>query len=438
VSTADVGAFLALPFAAAVLFVLIHAWFGVHVLRRNVIFADLALAQLAALGATLAFALGYPPAGAAGFAYALAFTGLGAALLTASRVFAGHVSQEAFVGILYIAATAATVLAVDRSPQGAEHVKSVLIGSILTVAPDDIIKFALVYGVIGLLHFMARRPLAALSALPRAGRTTSVVAAWDFFFFLTFGVVVTSSVATAGVLLVFSFLIVPAVIGSLFSQRLAVLLPIAWGCGIGASALGLVGSFVLDLSPGAAMVIAFTATLAVAGLARALIFVAPERRRLHWQAAGAGAAILFCVGVASSSLWLMVFPQADQPALAAFEQVSGVGPARFLSPTDRETLESAERDAVRFSGEVARLGAQERASRIDEPLPDEEVRRIASYQQTFSEMARGERFVQDVLRAKARARERWIIGAPAGILALLGLVLLARRLTAGQRKSVPG
>ncbi len=167
-TAADAMAFLALPFAAAVLFVLIHAWFGVQVLRRNVIFADLALAQLSALGATVAFALGYPPTGSAGFVYALLFTALGAGLLTLSRGFARHISQEAFVGILYVAATAVTILVVDRSPQGAEHVKSILVGSILTVGPGDIAKFALLFGAIGFAHYLARRPLAAVASEGRA------------------------------------------------------------------------------------------------------------------------------------------------------------------------------------------------------------------------------------------------------------------------------
>jgi zinc/manganese transport system permease protein len=426
-SAADAVAFLALPFVAAVLFVLIHAWFGVNVLRRNVIFADLALAQLSALGATVAFALGYAPASVAGFTYAFLFTAFGAALLTASRRLVRHISQEAFVGILYVAATAVTILAVDRSPQGAEHVKAILIGSILTVGPDEVVKFALLYGAIGLCHFLARRPLGAISANPRPqGRGAIAVAAWDFFFFLSFGIVVTSSVATAGVLLVFSFLIVPAVIGSLFSRALAVVLPIAWGAGIAASALGLAGSFILDVSTGAAMVIAFTGVLVLAGLAKALVFVAPARRRRHWRAAGAATAAIMSLAVLASSIWLMANPQADQPLLAAFERATGLGPARFLGTAERETFESAVNDAARFAGEAARLDARERSARLDAPLADEEVRRIASYQQTFNEMARGERFVEGVLRGHARDRERWFVGAPAALLALGALALLAR------------
>src|SRR5690242_8687061 len=299
----DAFSFLIYPFAASVAFVLIHAYLGVHVLRRNIVFADLALAQLSALGATVAFALGYAPVSPAGFAYAFAFTVFGAALLTATRALARFVSQEAFVGILYVAATAATVLVVDRSPQGAEHVKKILIGSILTVEPPELIKFAVLYGVIGLLHWFARRPMLALAteAAPTC-RSRLAVSLWDFLFFLSFGVVVTSSVTTAGVLLVFSFLIVPAVIGSMFSPAVPVVLAIAWSTGILASALGLAGSFVLDLPTGAAMVVAFVLMLALAGLVKALVFVPAPQRRDNGRIAGNAAGVLALTCVLASSL----------------------------------------------------------------------------------------------------------------------------------------
>src|SRR6266704_1725779 len=201
----DALLFLLLPFAASIAFVLIHAYLGVHVLRRKIVFADLALAQLSALGATVAFASGYSPASAAGFAYALLFTAIGASLLTLTRGLSRFVSQEAFIGILYVVATAATILVVDRAPQGAEHVKRILVGSILTVEPVQVLQFVLLYGLIGGLHWLVRRPLLAISGAGAATALSPVaVSIWDFFFFLTFGVVVTSSVTTAGVLLVFS------------------------------------------------------------------------------------------------------------------------------------------------------------------------------------------------------------------------------------------
>lgn len=424
----DALALLALPFAASIVFVLMHAYLGVHVLRRRIVFADLALAQLSALGATVAFANGYPATSAAGFGYALLFTAIGAALLTLTRGLARFVSQEAFVGIVYVVATAATILVVDRSPQGAEHVKKILVGSILTVDAVDVAKFTALYAAIGLLHWLARRPLIALSnEAPLGSRTQLAVWAWDFVFFLSFAIVVTSSVATAGVLLVFSLLIVPAVIGSIFSGKLTAVLAIAWCVGIAACAAGLAGSYAFDLPTGAAMVIALAGVLLLAALGKVLIFAGKNRRaHLHIAAETVAAALLFAL--LASSVWLMLNPTADQPLLSVVEQASGIGPARFLGPTERETYESAARDAVRFQGEVERIDAMEKAARYQgTPLSDEEIRRIASYQQSFNEMTRGERFVLDVLRGKARTRERWVVGIPGTLIALLGLYCLARR-----------
>jgi zinc/manganese transport system permease protein len=424
----DALSLLLLPFAASVAFVLIHTYLGVHVLRRNIVFADLALAQLSALGATVAFANGYSPTSVAGFGYALLFTAIGAALLTMTRGLARFVSQEAFVGILYVVATAATILVIDRSPQGAEHVKKILIGSILTVGLPELAKFAALYAAIGLLHWFLRRPLLAVSSEARpAGRSILVVSIWDFLFFLSFGIVVTSSVTTAGVLLVFSFLIVPAVIGSIFSNKVHVVLAVGWGVGILASAVGLAGSYVFDLPTGAAMVTAFALLLVLAGLVKALAFVGAEQRRANVSVAVRTASALALALVLVSSLWLIVNPTGDQPLLAVFEGAMGVGPAQFLGARERGVFENAARHTLRFQEEVDHLNVKEKAARHEgAPLSDEEIRRIASYQQSFNEMTRGEQFVQDVLRGKARANERWIVGLPAAVMALIGLGLLAR------------
>jgi zinc/manganese transport system permease protein len=424
----DVLALLALPFAAAVVLVLIHAYLGVHVLRRRIVFADLALAQLSALGATVAFANGYPPASAPGFAYALLFTAIGAALLTLLRRLSHLVSQEALVGVLYVAATAATILVVDRSPQGAEHVKKILVGSILTVGPTELANFAALYAAIGLLHWLLRRPLLAVATETRpAGRSTLSVSVWDFVFFLSFGIVVTSSVTTAGVLLVFSLLIVPAVIGFIFARDVRVVLAIAWAAGIIASAVGLGAAYALDLPTGAAMVTACALLLVLAGGAKALWFVGPERRWANVRVAVRSVVALLLTLLLGASLWLLGNPAADQPLAALFENATDLGAAAFLAPGERATYASAAHDRVRFQEEVDRLNATEKAARYQgAPLSDEDIRRIASYQQSFNEMVRGERFVQDVLRAKARARERWFVGAPAALLSIVGLALLLR------------
>ena len=161
----DLAALLLLPFLAAVIFVGMHTWLGLQVLRRGVVFADLALAQLSALGATVAVAAGHAPGGPEGFGYALLFTGLGAVLLTLTRRVQAEVSQEAVIGIVYVVATAFTVMVVDRSPQGAEHVKRMLVGDILTVGAGDVLTLALLYGAVGLAHAAFRRRLLAAAGM---------------------------------------------------------------------------------------------------------------------------------------------------------------------------------------------------------------------------------------------------------------------------------
>src|SRR5436190_9217477 len=318
----DVLAFAALPLAAAVVFTGIHTWFGLQVLRRNVVFADLALAQVSALGATVAVVAGHKAASAAGYAYTLLFAAVAALLLTASRAVARSVRQEAFIGVLYVVATAATVLVVDRSPQGAEHVKRMLVGGILSVTGDEILKFIILYAAIGLLHWIIRRPLLA-AAEEEVSKPTVV---WDLIFYLSFGVVVTSSVGVAGVLLVFCFLIVPALIGGLFSRRIGPALLIGWAAGTVASAAGILGSFVLDAPTGALTVVAFAAVLVVAGAVRAFIVAAQPERARNWKTAVRAAGFAVCTALGLSGLWVMVAPAADHPLLAPIEAAIGASP----------------------------------------------------------------------------------------------------------------
>lgn len=279
----DLAALLLFPFLAAVVFVGMHTWLGLQVLRRGVVFADLALAQLAALGATAAVAVGHPPGGPAGFGYALLLAGVGAVLLTCARRASARVSQEAVIGILYVVATALTVLVVDRSPQGAEHVKRMLVGDILTVGPGDVLELALLYGGVGLLHTAFRRSLLAAAEGTVPGRRGAVL--WDLVFYGSLGLVVTSSVAVAGVLLVFAFLIVPAVIGALFSSRVGAALGIGWAAGAAASLLGFAASAALDLPTGAAVVVAFGAVLLGAAGLRAALTGPPAARAARLRGA---------------------------------------------------------------------------------------------------------------------------------------------------------
>ena len=421
----DLVALLIYPALAAVIFVGMHTWLGLQVLRRKVVFADLALAQLSALGGTIAVAAGHAPGSLAGFAYALVLTVLGAGLLTLTRRVSRQMSQEAVIGIVYVVATALTVLVVDRSPQGAEHVKRMLVGSILTVGSDDVLKLASLYGAVGLLHVLLRRQLLAAAhdaaATPGGART----ALWDFVFYCTFGLVVTSSVAVAGVLLVFSFLIVPAVIGFLFSDRMGAALAVGWAAGVAASMAGFGISVALDAPTGAAMVAAFAGVLLLAGALRALFVGSPAARRANRRRATLAAAVVASLAVFGQGVWLIAAPAGDQPLLAVFEAATGLGPERFMTPAERNTYREAGEMERRNRAEVERLRGMEREARWSgEGLGEEDLRRVGSFQQSFNEMGRGERFVQDHLRARARSRERWWVGVPMVVLSCLAMLLL--------------
>src|SRR5262249_38431438 len=175
-------------------------------------------------------------------------------------------------------ATAATVLVVDRSPQGAEHVKKMLVGGILSVTADELMKFIILYSIIGVIHWLLRRPLLAAAGHTDTPTDRGKIAFRDLAVYLSVGVVVPSSVATAGVLLVFCFLIVPALVGSLFSSDIGVALVIGWIAGAAASAAGIFGSFLLDAPTGAVTVVTFAAVLVVAGAIRPLIPPPAARR----------------------------------------------------------------------------------------------------------------------------------------------------------------
>ena len=424
----DVLAFAALPLAAAIVFTGIHTWFGLQVLRRNVVFADLAHAQVSALGATVAVVAGHAVQSAAGYAYTLIFTAVGALLLTASRGLARSVRQEAFIGVLYVVATAATVLVVDRSPQGAEHVKKMLVGGILSVTADELVKFVILYSIIGAIHWLLRRPLLAAADHMDASTAIGKFAFWDLVFYLSFGVVVTSSVATAGVLLVFCFLIVPALVGSLFSSHIGVALVIGWIAGAAASAAGIFGSFLLDAPTGAVTVVTFAAVLLVAGAIRAFVTApAPERSRNRQRGLHVGGLVL-CLLLGLSGAWVVVAPAGDHPILAMIETATGLGPDRFMSPSERADYLEAAAIERRHKGEIDRLYDRERQSRWqgDELTPDE-IRRIGSMQQTLTEMGRGERFVMDYLRTRGRERERWYVGLPLAAIGFVAAATIARR-----------
>src|SRR5213594_2370487 len=242
----------------------IHAYLGVHVVERGVIFVDLALAQIAALGATIAILVGMDPHGQGAYWLSLAFTFIGAAIFAFARTRRGHIPQEAFIGIAYAVASAMAILLMSKATGETEHLKDMLVGNILAVSRHDVIKTAVLYGVIGLFHYIFRRRFLLISTDPEQAEEQGMsIRFWDFLFYASFGLVVTSSVAIAGVLLVFCYLIVPSVGAMLFADRVGRRLAIGWTMGTLVSALGVYFSVLLDLPTGATIVCTFGAVLVV-------------------------------------------------------------------------------------------------------------------------------------------------------------------------------
>ena len=258
--------FLVLPFLTGLVLTGIHAYLGVHVVERGVIFVDLSLAQIAALGTTVAFLAGHDLHSGVSYFWSLGFTIIGAAVFALTRLHREtRIPQEAIIGIVYAVSAAAAILVMSKAPQETEHLKDMLVGNILAVDARTVIKTAILYALVGLFHFIFRKKFLTISLNAHNGAADSMpnVKLWDFLFYTSFGFVVTSSVAIAGVLLVFCYLIVPSVAAMLFSRSIGTRLAIGWTMGALVTALGIFLSFKIDLPTGATIVCTFGLALCV-------------------------------------------------------------------------------------------------------------------------------------------------------------------------------
>ena len=268
---------LRLPFfqyaaLAALVLAGIHAYLGFHIVRRGVLFVDLALAQMAALGVALSVVLGREHDEVGAYLLALGMTMVGAALFSWLRGRARHAPLEAFIGIVFATAQALAFLLLEKTPSGAEHIKETLVGSLFTVDPRHIAVVAGLYAVVGLVHIVLRKPFLEITNDPEGAKARGrKVFWWDFLFYATFGVVVTSAVQIAGVLLVFGFLVIPAVAGVLATSRTGMALAIGWVFAFVASVGGLLLSVTLDLPAAPSILVTLTALLVVQGAAQAVL-----------------------------------------------------------------------------------------------------------------------------------------------------------------------
>lgn len=228
--------FLLLPFLACIALVLIHAYFGIHILQRGIIFVDIAMAQFIGIGIALSFYLGNENH----YLLALIFALFGSLILALSRKAEKVVNLEAFIGVLYVFSFALSILILDKSPHGSEEFKSILNGNILWVTKNDVFFAYLLYFLIGAFHILFREKFFSLTF---EGKKSNL---WEFLFFFTFGLVLVKSVVMAGVLTVFSFLIIPALIGRLFSKKFTKSLFIGYAAGTLATLLSIYFSYKFD------------------------------------------------------------------------------------------------------------------------------------------------------------------------------------------------
>ncbi|HET6365903.1 MAG TPA: iron chelate uptake ABC transporter family permease subunit [Pseudomonadales bacterium] len=404
---------LGLPFLACLVLTGIHVYLGLHVLARGVIFVDLALAQVAALGITVAYLAGHPIQSPAAYWYALAFAVAGAALFAVSRTRCAAIPQEAIIGIVYVVSAAAAVLVVDRAPQGSEHIKQLLVGGILTVTPGEVGAVAALYAVVGAGHWLLRRPLLEISLDPEAARARGRrIAAWDLCFYVSFALVVTSSVRMAGVLLVFSYLIIPAALGTLLASSIKGRLAVGWAAGALVSAAGLAAAYRWDLPTGASVVTTFGALAALTALALGAGAIWRGVRARGWRALR-GMALVASAAVALAGLLLLAFPAMDHLWLDLLE--AGLPRVRtlFLTARERETDTESRAAVARADAELKRLRTlQQDVQWGTRAMPPEMQERLRQFLAGRGEIAAGDRMVLATLRARARARQRLWLGLP--------------------------
>ncbi len=259
----------------------IHTYLGLHVIRREIIFVDLALAQIAALGSLIAFLFGIAPHSFGAYWFSLGLTTIGAAIFAACRFREGKVPQEAVIGLIYAISAALAILLIDKAPHGAEQLKNILTGSLLWVKWEAIATAAIVYSVVGIVHYIFRKQFWLISENPEKARRQGMnVAWWDFLFFFTFGLVITLSVDIAGVLIVFVFLVAPAIIAVTLTNHIGKQLGIGWVLGLVVTLLGLFASYQWDLPTGPAIIGCYALILLIFGAVIYNIRAANHRQAL--------------------------------------------------------------------------------------------------------------------------------------------------------------
>jgi len=361
------------PFLVTLILIAIHTYFGLHVISRKVLFVDLAIAQIAALGSTVAFLFGFETADPVTYGCSLVFGVIGAWVFSVTRTRDDRVPHEAIIGLAFAIASAAAILMSAENPHGAEHLRDIMAGSILVVTPAEVRTDFVIYSAVGAFHWVFRKNFLAVSLDPEgAARDGLNVQRWDFIFYLTFALIVTMSVHIAGVLLVFCLLIAPAVCGALFSSNFRVRLVIGWVTSIIAAILGLMVSSRYDWPPAPCIIAVYAAILVGAGLV-GKIRGAPNKGRAMSEIALAGGALVLTAFAMVSFLRSEVAQRfrVAEPGHAEVHP-EHVAPEHGLGTTASELIAGLtdEHDSVREKAAeaLAALGSPEAADALEKAL----------------------------------------------------------------------
>jgi len=330
------------PFIECLILVGVHAYLGLHVLRRRVIFVDLALAQIAALGTILGGILGLMDGTPTAMLYSLSFCLVGAALFAFTRVRHDRIPHEAIIGLVYIIAFSLAVLIVQKT-EGVEHMEGILVGNLLYVKWSDIIATAAAYVFIGGFHLLYWKKFLLISEYPeKAFRQNINVRLWDFLFYASFGFVITFSTRVAGVLLVFVFLVAPTIMALLITKRFGRQLAVAWISGTLVTVAGLFLSVELDLSPGPTVVAFYGVMLAVVAVGVYIFRAADRIRAAAYSAIGLGVVALIGFGIYYEGKLLVILEGEEGIAHAhAHEPEQATNPAKKEECRDPGRLEEA-------------------------------------------------------------------------------------------------
>jgi zinc/manganese transport system permease protein len=265
------------PLIASLALPWLLVYLGLHIVQRGVIFVDLALAQTAAFGTCMAMVVGYDVHDWQSYAFSLGFTFVGAVVLTFTRSRNQRVPQEALIGIVYVVAAAASILALSKSAGGKEELQRSLVGELLVVPPSEVVKTFGLFVAVGIAHFFFRKKFMAISLNAEQAAASGLnVRWWDFVFYMLFGLVVTSFVHIGGVLLIFSYLVIPAVCASYLARSIGVRFAVGWGIATVSSVVSLFVTAKVDLPIGAAMVCVLGVALVIcAAMSKFIVRPAP-------------------------------------------------------------------------------------------------------------------------------------------------------------------